>query len=370
MRHPKTDYGTVILHWLFVAAFGVAFVSGMRIATEAPIANGSIFSTRPAKRECVDRAHAGGVAIVAVSLAYVIYLLHSGLARRVRLDQVRLRGMFGQGQTRLRAVNIVLYWFFFVSMTALLISGGLLYFGLFAGNDVAMLHWYGTWGIFVLVGLHVVTHVRLGGAAQLLRIFRPAQLSAPPPPLDAVELLTLLAEQSTRFTPDAREHGDRIHAHLEPSQNAGHRRPVKRDPTAMPRREQPPTSGVEAAKPDAAIQSPPGRRSRRHHRRLDHGRSRSPCGRSLADPPHLKRRCAGARRRHLRSRLAQRPAILADDQSGRQLRRQGRNPIEIRAVHDGTWAYFLFTWEDPTRSLEASAAGQGSRRLAPAAQRL
>ena len=36
MRHPKTDYGTVILHWLFVAAFGVAFVSGMRIATEAP----------------------------------------------------------------------------------------------------------------------------------------------------------------------------------------------------------------------------------------------------------------------------------------------------------------------------------------------
>src|SRR6266481_3320061 len=36
MRRRQTDYGTIILHWLLVAAFGVAFVSGMRIATEAP----------------------------------------------------------------------------------------------------------------------------------------------------------------------------------------------------------------------------------------------------------------------------------------------------------------------------------------------
>ena len=26
--------------------------------------------------------------------------------------------------------------------------------------------------------------------------------------------------------------------------------------------------------------------------------------------------------------------------------------VEIRAVHDGKQAYFLFTWEDPTRSLK------------------
>jgi Ethylbenzene dehydrogenase len=30
----------------------------------------------------------------------------------------------------------------------------------------------------------------------------------------------------------------------------------------------------------------------------------------------------------------------------------GETRIEIRAVHDGKWAYFLFTWEDPTRSLK------------------
>ena len=36
MRQRKTDYGTIFLHWLLVAAIGAAFVSGLRIATEAP----------------------------------------------------------------------------------------------------------------------------------------------------------------------------------------------------------------------------------------------------------------------------------------------------------------------------------------------
>ena len=36
MRQRKTDYGTIILHWLLVGATSVAFVSGLRIATEAP----------------------------------------------------------------------------------------------------------------------------------------------------------------------------------------------------------------------------------------------------------------------------------------------------------------------------------------------
>jgi len=31
---------------------------------------------------------------------------------------------------------------------------------------------------------------------------------------------------------------------------------------------------------------------------------------------------------------------------------KGETRIEIRAVHDDIWAYFLFTWEDPTRSLK------------------
>ena len=36
MTRRKTDYGTIILHWVLVAAFGVALFSGLRIATEMP----------------------------------------------------------------------------------------------------------------------------------------------------------------------------------------------------------------------------------------------------------------------------------------------------------------------------------------------
>jgi hypothetical protein len=353
MKHPKSDYGTIILHWLFVAAFGVAFVSGMRIATEAPDRLWINWFDSVLPSESVWTAHMqAAVALVVVSLAYAIYLLRSGLARRVRLDEVRLRGLVGRGQARLRAVNVALYWFFFVSMTVLLITGGLLYFGLFAGNNVARLHWYGTWAIFVFVGLHVLTHVRLGGAAQLLRIFRPAQLSAPPPPLDAVELLTLLAEQSARRAPDAGEHGDRIEAHLQPLQDAGHRRPVMRDPahvapgTTAKHRASKPRSPTLQSNPlvvaaavaitSASIMVAADRLV--VDRLLIHRISN-------ADAPVLDGDTSDRAWRNVP------PFSLMTNQGG-NFDGKGETRIEIRAVHDGTWAYFLFAWEDPTRSLK------------------
>src|ERR1700726_4736373 len=172
MKQRKTDYGTIILHWLLVAAFAVAFVSGLRIATEAPGRSWINLFDAVLPRESVWVAHMqASVALVAVSLAYTIYLIRSGLGRRVRLDKVRLHGLFGRKQARLGAFNIILYWVFFATMLALIASGGLLYFGVYAGHDVAMLHWYGTWVMLAFSGLHVLAHYRLGGASQLLRIF-------------------------------------------------------------------------------------------------------------------------------------------------------------------------------------------------------
>ncbi len=139
------------------------------------------------------------IVLVAVAIGYIVYMVRSGLGRRVQLDKVRLRGLFvGRGQARLSAVIALMYWIFFVTMSGLLISGGLLYFGFYSGYDVAMLHWVGTWVILAFVVMHVLTQFKSGGAAQLLRIFRPAPLPPPPPRLDAVELLGLLAEQSAR----------------------------------------------------------------------------------------------------------------------------------------------------------------------------
>jgi hypothetical protein len=92
MRSRKTDYGTIILHWLLVGALGVAFFSGMRIATETPDRTWINLFDAVLPRDSVWMAHMqAAVVLIAVSLAYAIYMVRSGLSRRVRLDRVRLR---------------------------------------------------------------------------------------------------------------------------------------------------------------------------------------------------------------------------------------------------------------------------------------
>jgi hypothetical protein len=347
----KTDYGTIILHWLLVAAFAVAFVSGMRIATEAPGRGWINLFDAVLPRQSVWVAHMqAAVVLVAVSLAYAVYVMKSGLGRRVQLDKIRLRGLFGRKQARLGAYNIVLYWIFFVTMLALITSGGLLYFGFYAGHDVATLHWYGTWVITAFAGLHVLAHYRIGGMSQLLRIFRPTNLTAPPPRLDAVELLTLLAEQSARLAPESTQP------------------PVKPAP--------PPHDDAEdrTAARSSAAQVRPGPR-----RQASASKPRNPTFQSNPFVVAAAIAITGASVIVAADRLAVDQLqvhrissadvpILDGDTSDRAWRNitpfslmtseggnfdgTGETRIEIRAVHDGTWAYFLFTWQDPTRSLK------------------
>ncbi|MBI5322037.1 ethylbenzene dehydrogenase-related protein [Bradyrhizobium sp.] len=347
MKDRKTDYGTVILHWLFAAGLGVAFVTGLRIATEAPDRQWLNLLDAVLPRENVWVPHMqAALVLVASALAYAIYLFRSGLTARVRLDQIRLRGLFGKGQVRLRALNAVLTWALFASLAALLASGGLLYFGLFAGHDVAMLHWYATWAVPACVALHVLTHARLGGLAQLLRIFRPSHLAPPPPPLDAVELLTLLAEQSARLQPEAeRDETHAPEARLQPEHPA-----AQTWPTHPIRR---PARGA-TLRGRATLQANP----------LVVALAVAFTGVSLIVASDR----LAVDRLQVR-RIASSDAPLVDgDASDRVWRNihpftlvthhgdnfdgRGEARIDIRAVHDGVWAYFMFTWDDPTRSLK------------------
>jgi hypothetical protein len=333
VRHRKTDYGTIILHWLFVAAFAIALFSGLRIATESPERTWINLFDFFLPRESAWTAHMqAAVVLVAVALGYTIYMIRSGLGRRVKLDKVRLRGLFSRGQARLSAVNALLYWIFFVTMVTLLVSGGLLYFGFYSGYDVAMLHWVGTWVILGFAALHLLAQYKSGGAAQLLRIFRPAALPAPPPRLDAVELLSLLAEQSSR-TPQ---------------------RPPRPDPPpAAPRRAAPaqtraarsknPTLQANAFVVAAAVAitgaSAIVATDRLTVDQLLLHRINS------ADAPLLDGDTSDRAWRGIK------PFSLITGEGG-NFDGKGESRIEIRGVHDGTWAYFLFTWEDPTRSLK------------------
>jgi Ethylbenzene dehydrogenase/Prokaryotic cytochrome b561 len=344
VRRRTTDYGTVILHWLLVAATIAAFVSGLRIATETPDRTWINLFDAILPSTSVWTLHIkAAVALTGIALAYAIYLTRSGLARRVQLDKARLRALVGRKHARLGAVSALLTWGFFTAMLVLIGSGGLLYFGLFAGYGVTTAHWLASWAIPVFVGLHVLVHARIGGTSQLLRIVRPGPLPPPPPRLDAVELLTLLAEKTTPS-------GAETKVPLQPAPPDGR---SKRDP--QPRRQQ------------AGGARPP--QERRRNVTLQTNPFLVAAAAAMiatwillatdwlvvdtlqihritsADAPVLDGDTSDPVWRNVE------PFSLMTNQGG-NFDGKGESRVEIRAVHDDTWAYFLFTWQDPTRSLK------------------
>ena len=342
MKPRRTDYGTIILHWLLVSALGVAFFTGLRIATEAPDRAWLNALDVILPRFSVWTWHIeAAIVLVAVSIAHAIYLTRSGLSRRVQLDKVRLRGLAGPKQVRLGSISVILTWIFFGSMVTLIVSGGLLYFGIFAGYNELMVHWYAAWVVPAFALFHILIHVRIGGVSQLFRIFRPERLPPPPPKLDAVELLTLLAEKIA-----APESADAPRAPLQPEQPLQNDRP--------PRREVHKTARNAPRRRNVTLQANPfvvaaaiaitgasavvatdwlAVDSLQIHRIAN------------ADAPILDGETSDPVWRGIQ------PFSLMTNQGG-NFDGKGESRVEIRAVHDGTWAYCLFTWEDPTRSLK------------------
>ncbi len=347
MKPRKTDYGTILLHWLLVGAICVAFVSGLRIATEAPDRTWINLFDFMLPRASVWVAHMqAGMVLIAVAIAHAIYLTRSGLSRRVQLDKIRLRGLVGRKPARLATFSIILTWTFFLAMLTLIVTGGALYFGMLAGYDMAMLHWYAAWVVPMFVGLHVYLHFRIGGASQLLRIFRPERLPPPPPRLDPVELLTMLVERDT--PPQEQQRAPQ--APPEP-----HRLPVGEARRGAPRTHAKNASARDGARRrNLTVQSNP----------LVVGVAIAITAASAviasdwlvvdglqihrianADAPILDGDTSDPVWRNIQ------PLSLLTNHGG-NFDDKGESRINIRAVHDGTWAYFLFTWEDPTRSLK------------------
>ncbi|HZR90210.1 MAG TPA: ethylbenzene dehydrogenase-related protein [Bradyrhizobium sp.] len=350
MKRRKTDYGTVILHWLLVAATIAAFLSGLRIATETPDRTWINLFDDILPRASVWTLHIkAAVALIAIAIAYAIYVTRSGLTRRVQFDKTRLRALIGRKHARLGAFSALLTWGFFTAMLTLIGSGGLLYFGLFSGYGVTTAHWLASWAIPIFVCLHVMVHAGIGGTAQLLRIISPGPLPPPPARLDAVELLTMLAEQTT---PSAAE------TKVPPLQPAAPDGRGKREPQPQPRRQQPggtrPSDRPQQRRRNVTLQTNPFLVAAAaamiatwillatdwlvvdtlHIHRI-----------ASADAPVLDGDTSDPVWRNIE------PFSVMTNEGG-NFDGKGESRVEIRAVHDDNWAYFLFTWQDPTRSLK------------------
>jgi hypothetical protein len=353
-RDRKTDYGTVILHWALVASLAVAFSTGLRIATETPGRDWISVLDIVLPRSVVWTAHMpAAVVLVTVAAAYAIYMSLSGLARRLRLDRTRMISLFGNRSARWGAINVVLHWSCFAAMLLELATGGLIYFG-HPEHIVVTLHWLGAWAILAYAVLHVFAHWKFGGAPQLLRILHPAPLVPPSPRLDPVELLVLLAE---RDEPPKRARSCELMAHLRPRS----RRSASEQPDQPTRAVPPPPRRPDADNADG----PPGRR--------DPLLQANPfiaaislaivgsfflvtIDRNAVDTLQV-RRIDGSQAPVLDGdtsdpiwRVA--PPLSVTTGQGGNFDGTGQTTVEIRAVHDGEHAYFLFVWDDPTRSLK------------------
>jgi hypothetical protein len=310
-RIRRTDIGTIVLHWVLVITLVFSVGTGLRIAMDSPehawlVAFDAILPLYIVWTRHIPAA----VILVAVSLAYVLYMRYSGLMSRIRLDWPRLKLLVtGRGQVRWGAVNVVLYWVLFVTMIMEVVTGGLLWFGW--GRDIwVRLHMLGTWIILGYAAMHIMAHFVMGGAVQLLRVFRPSKLAPPPPPFDPLEMLqTLGAGRGPARPPQPRRAVFLVNPFLAAAAAA--------------------VAGI-----TVSMEWNTAFEDTLYIRRID-----------KAEAPIIDGDVSDPVWRHT-------PSTTMYTALGGNLDGKGESAVEIRAVHDEEWAYFCFMWDDPTRSLK------------------
>jgi cytochrome b subunit of formate dehydrogenase len=335
-RHAirKTDFGTVILHWALVILLIVSVLTGLRIAIGSPY---DMLWLRKVEfllpQSSVWTLHIPvGTILFAIAVSYTIYIYRAGLFRRVQPDIARLSGIARGRKAGIRAVNIILYWILFASIVLQLVTGILLYLG-FAGW-IADLHLVLTWVIIAYLPAHLAVHLVIGGMPQLFRIFNPARLAPPPAAFDPYDLLaealTGNAVSGPRSDPPSPpdDHFMRNTMSNDQPTERLRGRVLQAHPLAVA------IGGGMAALALLTSLDQVTRDELVINEIWAHSQGPVIDG-DVSDPVWRSA-----------------PAVRVRTQQGSNLDGKGGSVVEIRAVHDGTYAYFSFIWDDPTRSLK------------------
>src|SRR5262245_32904250 len=88
---PRTDAGTLVLHWLTTIAFLVSLLTGIRIAADAVHAPVSKLLSPILPQGEIWTWHFGaGILLLFSGLAYAVYMIRSGLVERNALKKTRV----------------------------------------------------------------------------------------------------------------------------------------------------------------------------------------------------------------------------------------------------------------------------------------
>jgi cytochrome b subunit of formate dehydrogenase len=180
-KGPRSDVGTILLHWLIVVAMLTSLFTGLRISADAREAVISKFLSPILPQGEVWTYHfLAGLALFFCLSAYVVYMGLSGLTKRNALNKARALGLPGAGagvrKARWGAVNVLLHWLMYAIVVVMTATGIALYLG--HGGWIVAVHAACALTALAYIFVHVTTHFLYGGWQQLLRLFKPAPLAS------------------------------------------------------------------------------------------------------------------------------------------------------------------------------------------------
>ena len=172
---PRSDAGTVILHWVVAVAMTASLLTGLRISSDAPdaVISKALSPVMP-QGEIWTVHFLSSITLIFATTAYLFYIARSGLRRRISLKKLRVLTLPVTPRLRWGAVNVALYWAFYVLLLILTGTGLALYWGY--GGWIVAVHAVCAFATIGYVVAHLAVHFGFGGWQQILRIFRPARL--------------------------------------------------------------------------------------------------------------------------------------------------------------------------------------------------
>jgi cytochrome b subunit of formate dehydrogenase len=172
---PRTDVGTLVLHWGTAIAFIVSLFTGIRIAADALNAPVSHWLNPILPQGEIWTWHfLAGLALFFCAAAYLVYLRRSGLANRNALKKSRVVVMPVATKMRFGGLNVLLHWAAYGIVLIMTATGIFLYLGY--GGWLVSVHSYVAFIGLGYILVHAVAHYLFGGWWQVLRVFRPAKL--------------------------------------------------------------------------------------------------------------------------------------------------------------------------------------------------
>jgi len=199
----RTDFGTVVIHWIVVILFVASFVTGIRISADAPDATWSqALAVYTPQGEVVVWHLWSAWGLAGIAVGYVAFMAAARLGPRIVVDRSRLRALSAKDRrTRWQSINVLVYWLAFVLLAVAVATGTLIYYDLTNSSQFLLLiHRIAAWSLVAYVFVHVFAQWMMAGLRGLLKILTPRFAFAIPA---LVALVAVVATAAAVFQGDS-----------------------------------------------------------------------------------------------------------------------------------------------------------------------